>query len=179
MSRSVILMRRNLPLQIGGGAYGDIFQGIEYQRGHGQFQGIEFQRGHGHFCRCRNNYQRGDGWGWIGSLFRKAAPLLMKGAKTVGKQLLSTAGEQAINTGIGFLNDVVDGENVVESAKPRLKQGGNQFMNTAKTQIQEDGKHLAKIVKRKLEDLQQQQGFVEGSLHEGAMTVGRSPDGDR
>jgi len=82
----------------------------------------------------------------------------MSGAKSIGKELLSTVGVQAINTGVGFLNDIATWEYVLDSAKLRLKQGGNELLHTAKDQLMADGMHLAREAKRKLESFKAQRG---------------------
>src|SRR5271170_255821 len=150
MNRSMSLAVRHRPVQIGRGG-DERFQGVEFQRGYGGFQGIAFQRGNGYTIigkrfgnsqKFRN--QNGEGWGWISKLIGRYAPRFIDGAKHVGKQLVSSVGEQAMNTGMQFLGDVVSGENVLKSAKHRLKEGGNDLLNTTKTQLTNKGMLLAK-----------------------------------
>jgi len=57
----------------------------------------------------------------IGSLFRRAIPLLRKGASVLGRQALSTGGE--------ILQDVIEGKNVKQAAKKR--EGGKELAITA------------------------------------------------
>lgn len=59
--------------------------------------------------------QRGYGIGGVfAKMFRKAAPLVLKGVKTIGKE--------ALRTGSSVLTDVLDGENLGESLKNRSKE---------------------------------------------------------
>jgi hypothetical protein len=148
MNRNAMLISRFPTLQIGGGS--DRFQGIDFQRGHGRRFGRR---------RRFHRMQRGRGWGWLARLFGKIAPSIVSGAKTVGKQLLTSAGDQAINSSVQFLNDVVSGENVKAAAVQRLKEGSAKFGNDAKTQLTDSGMLLAKAAKRKLSEFQNvQQG---------------------
>jgi hypothetical protein len=168
MSHCAILSARFLPLQRGGGEIK--FQGSPYMRGYGGFSGSPFMRGYGNkFVRYRTFRlrQRGEGWGSIWNLIKGIAPKFLNtvtsGAKIVGKQLLTSAGDQAITSGMQFLGDVASGENVMESATNRLKEGGNEFANTAKVKLRDGGMTLAHSIKRKLAELkslqeQQQQG---------------------
>jgi len=133
-------------------------KGVEFQRGHG-VKGVEFQRGHGgtHACiltvRNRRFRQRGaGGWGWLGRMASRALPFLLKGAKTVGKHALTAVADQTVNTGMRFLDDVLEGENVLASAKHRLKQSGDELRNTAKTKLKDGGLKLARTVQRKLQE---------------------------
>jgi hypothetical protein len=101
------------------------------------FRGREHQRGHG-----------------IGSiftgLFRLAKPLLMKGARAVGKQALST--------GVQILDDIAQGENVKQSMKLRIADGG---------------KSIAAAAKKKLEDFQQGRGYKRKFMERSTISVGK------
>jgi hypothetical protein len=57
-----------------------------------------------------------------------------------------------MNTSVKFLDDVLDGENVLESAKSRLKEGGRAFRATAKAQAKDGAMRLARTAKRKLRE---------------------------
>ena len=64
--------------------------------------------------------QRGYGLGGLlGGLFRRAMPLLKKGAAMVGKQVL--------RTGMDIADDVMSGQNIKTAAKRRVKAGGKQL----------------------------------------------------
>ena len=86
------------------------------QAGHGlpAFQGARVQRGHG-----------------IGNMFsgllKSAMPLIKKGSKALGKQVLST--------GLGIANDLLSGENIRTSTERRLKEAGRNIMNQARDRI--------------------------------------------
>ena len=154
-------MARHRPVQIGRGG-DERFKGVEFQRGYGRFEGIAFQRGNGYtiigmrFGRAQK-FRNQNGRGWLSRIMGKIAPHFLKGAKTVGKHLLASAGDQVMNTGMQFLDDVTAGENVLKSAQHRLKEGGNKLLNTAKTQLMNDGMVLAKGLKRKLANYQKSQ----------------------
>jgi hypothetical protein len=184
MSRSNILTSRfaSVQQQYGGG---QTFKGLPFQTGYGpRYKGLAFQRGYGQPITIRGrNFQNGKGFGWgsivkligkaipsinkgaskIGSTISKGvskiAPHLLKGAKSMGKELLHAAGTQAVSFGMQFLDDVISGENVLDSAKQRMKQGGNEFLNLTKSQLMEGGLEMAKNLKRKLiEDAENQEG---------------------
>ena len=60
-------------------------------------------------------YQRGNGIGsFLAGLFRKAVPLLTRGAKTIGKE--------ALHTGINVLGDLTQSVPFKESLKSRSKE---------------------------------------------------------
>ena len=157
---------RGMQHQVGYGVKGIEFQqghgvkGVEFQRGHG-VKGVEFQQGHGvkgvefqqgHGIRCGRFRQRGAGWGWLTKVASRALPFLARGAKTVGKHALAAIADQTMNTGVRLLDDVLEGENVLESAKRRLKQGGDELRNTAKAKAREGGLRVARSLKRKIEE---------------------------
>ena len=66
--------------------------------------------------------QRGEG---IGNFLRSAArfitPLLVRGGKVLGKKLLKT--------GVGIAEDVIDGQNVRDSAKVRFSDVGRDLLS--------------------------------------------------
>ena len=73
--------------------------------------------------------QRGSGIGGIFSkLRRNVVPILSKGAKLAGKQLLST--------GLNIANDLIDGESFADSAKQNFKTGGKNLLSTLSTALQ-------------------------------------------
>jgi hypothetical protein len=180
---------RGMDYQCGHGVKGDEFQeghgvkGDEFQLGHGvkgdEFQlghgvkGDEFQQGHGrsYIMTMRNRrfrVQNGSGgWGWLGRIASRALPFLTRGAKAVGKHALSTITDQTLNTSMRFLDDVLDGGNVLDSAKQRLLESGDELRNAAKAKVKEGGLNLARTVRRKLveraaDGAQQQQGAGRG-----------------
>ena len=57
----------------------------------------------------------------IGSIFRKTMPLITKGAKTIGKQL--------VQTGLNIASDAMQGENVKSSAEKNFKTAGNNLLS--------------------------------------------------
>jgi hypothetical protein len=69
-------------------------------------------------------YQRGHGLGSIfGGLFKAAMPLLKKGAKTLGREVLKT--------GLDIAGDVVQGRNIKQAAQSRLKSTGQNLFQKA------------------------------------------------
>ena len=82
------------------------------------------QAGKGYPVYAGRRYQRGDGLGSIfGGLIRAAAPLLKRGAKTLGRQ--------ALKTGLNIVGDVAEGKNFKQSAKSRLKSTGQALLQKA------------------------------------------------
>lgn len=82
------------------------------------------QKGRGYPVYAGRRFQRGHGLGSIlGSLFKSAAPLLKKGAKALGKE--------ALKTGMHVAADALEGRNVKESLKSRVKDTGRQMVNRA------------------------------------------------
>jgi hypothetical protein len=64
--------------------------------------------------------QRGYGLGgFFASLFRRALPLLTRGAKVVGKEL--------IRTGVDVASDVLEGADIKEAAKTRFVHTGRKL----------------------------------------------------
>lgn len=101
------------------------------QAGHGlpAFQGVRIQRGHG-----------------IGNMFsgllKSAMPLIKKGSKALGKQVLST--------GLDIANDLLSGENIRTSTERRLKEAGRNIMNQARGRISKPpGEPSRKGIKRR------------------------------
>jgi len=82
--------------QVGTGLTG--YSGIRFQRGYGLpgYAGIRYQRGHGFFGRV---------FSWLGNFVKDLAPKVAK---------------RALPSAIGFAQDVVEGQNVGQSAKKRL-----------------------------------------------------------
>ena len=80
------------------------------------FQGVRYQRGHGFFGRLFSG---------IGNFVKGLAPNLFK---------------KTLPTAIGFAQDVIEGQNVGQSAKNRLIQAGkvaaNETLDHIKTKIQ-------------------------------------------
>jgi hypothetical protein len=173
-SRQILLLHQHrAPLRCHrGGAFkgdevqeGNGFKGDEFQEG---FDDDEFRRMYGGgasmvgirnrmFCRR----QRGAGWGWLSRFAARALPYLTRGAKAVGDQVVSTLTDQTLHSGLRFLDDVVDGENVLKSAKHRLKEGRTELKDTIKSTAREQGLKLAATAKRKLAEkarLRQQEG---------------------
>ena len=70
------------------------------------FKGTAFQRGYGI-------------GGFFAKLFRSAMPLLVKGAKTIGKE--------ALRTGTMVTNDMLSGENFKSSLETRTKETGKKI----------------------------------------------------
>ena len=69
-------------------------------------------------------YQRGHGLGSIfDGLFKAAMPLLKKGAKTLGREVLKT--------GLDIAGDVVQGRNIKQAAQSRLKSTGQNLFQKA------------------------------------------------
>lgn len=65
-------------------------------------------------------YQRGHGIGkFLGGLFRKAVPLLSRGAKAVGRE--------AMRTGLNVLSDVAHAVHLKESVRKRVKESGGNL----------------------------------------------------
>lgn len=70
--------------------------------------------------------QQGSGIGGIFSnLMRGMVPMLKRGAKVAGQQLL--------NTGLNIANDMIDGDKFADAAKSNLKTGGKQLLNNLTT----------------------------------------------
>ena len=75
------------------------------------------QAGKGYPVFEGRRYQRGHGLGSIfEGLFKAAMPLLKNGAKTLGRE--------ALKTGLNIVGVVVQGRNIKQAAKSRLKSTG-------------------------------------------------------
>ena len=82
------------------------------------------QAGRGYPVYAGTHYQRGHGLGSIiGSLFKSAVPLLKRGAKTLG--------HEALKTGLNLALDVMEGQNVKQAAKSRLKSTRQNLLQKA------------------------------------------------
>ena len=92
------------------------------------FQGAKVQRGHG-----LGNM--------LGSLMRTAMPLIKKGSKALGKQVLST--------GINIANDLLQGENVKQSLKTRFREAGQNMMSQAADYVRPPGEPVRRGIKRR------------------------------
>lgn len=94
--------------------------------------------------------QRGYGFGsFFRSLFRAAVPLFKSGARTVGKQLLSS--------GVNVLNDISQGENFKVAARRHIKEAGKSLTDKAASKVKnmigsgrnKKRKRSAKIISRR------------------------------
>lgn len=75
------------------------------------------------------SYQKGYGLGGIfRRLFRSALPFLVKGGKTLGKEVLKT--------GSRIASDVLSGENFNEAVKARSKESGKNLARKAIDKVQ-------------------------------------------
>ncbi len=101
--------------------------------------------------------QRGYGLGSVfSSLFRKATPLLLKGAKSVGKQLLKT--------GAAVASDVLEGQDIKSSLKERGIEGAKNLGRQAIHQVTN---------KRKLP---QEEQFIQPKRQQKRRRTKRAPD---
>ncbi|GFS74632.1 uncharacterized protein F54H12.2 [Trichonephila clavipes] len=97
------------------------------------------------------NFQKGYGIGGIfRRLFRAALPFLVKGGKTIGKEVLMTGSRVA--------SDVLSGENFKEAVKTRSKESGKKLAQKAIDRVlsmvgkgQYKRKHSPECVKSELE----------------------------
>ena len=110
------------------------------------------QAGNGYLVFAGRRYQRGDGLGSIfGGLFKAAMPLLKKGAKTLGRK--------ALKTGFNIAGDDVQGINIKQAAKSRLKSTGQNLlqkaMDTVRTPEQRAIKEPAKRKKTRPRQIKQ------------------------
>ena len=82
-------------------------------------------------------YQRGHGLGSISEgLFKAAMPLLKKGAKTLERK--------ALKTGLNIVGDVVQGRNIKQAAKSRLKSTGENLLQKAMDTVGPPGQRAIK-----------------------------------
>lgn len=82
-------------------------------------------------------YQRGHGIGnFLGGIFRTIMPLLRRGAKTVGKELLKSSA--------GFLGDLAVNVPAKEALKNRINDMGNSLKRKAENKINMMGSGVIK-----------------------------------
>ena len=82
------------------------------------------QTGKGYPVFAGRRYQIGHGLDCIfGGPFRAAMPLLKEGAKTLERE--------ALKTGLNIAGDVVQGRNIKQTAKSRLKSTGENLLQKA------------------------------------------------
>ena len=105
------------------------------------------QAGKGYPVFAGRRYQRGHGLGSIfGGLFKAAMPLLKKGAKTL-------EGE-ALKTGLNIAGDVVQGRNIKQAAKSRLKSTGENLLQKAMDTVgPQDNEVLKDLLSEKRPDV--------------------------
>jgi hypothetical protein len=95
------------------------------------------QAGKGYPVIARRRYQRGHGLSSIfGGLFKASMPLLKKGAKTLG--------HEALKTGLNIAKDVVQGRNIKQAAKSRLKSTGQNLLQKAMDTVGPPGQRAIK-----------------------------------
>jgi hypothetical protein len=95
------------------------------------------QVGKGYPVFARRRYQRGHGLGSnFGGLFKAAMPLLKKGAKTLGCE--------ALKTGLNIAGDVVQGRNIKQTGKSRLKSTGQNLLQKAMDTVGPPGQRAIK-----------------------------------
>ena len=101
------------------------------------------QAGRGYPVYTGTRYQRGHGLGSIiGSLFKSAVPLLKRGAKTLGRK--------ALKTGLNLASDIMEGQNVTQATKSRLKSTGQNLLQKAMDTVGPPGKRsIKRAAKRK------------------------------
>jgi hypothetical protein len=74
--------------------------------------------------------QQGHGLGsFFSGLFRMAAPLILKGAKAIGKQ--------ALKSGVQVIGDVATGHNFKQSTKRRMEEGIGNLSEKAQAKVRE------------------------------------------
>ena len=69
------------------------------------FRGVRYQRGYG-----------------LGGVFRKLFRYIVPFVKEHGVPILKTVGKTALNSATNLANDALEGKNIKESAKQRLKE---------------------------------------------------------
>ena len=72
----------------------------------------------------------------LGGLFKAAMPLLKKGAKTLGREVLKT--------GLNIAGDVVQGRNIKQAAEARLKSTGQNLFQKAMDMVGPPGQRAIK-----------------------------------
>ena len=86
--------------------------------------GIDYYSGRNYMPR-----QYGNGIGnFLRPLGRMLTPLIKKGAKTVGRNLLST--------GVDIVKDLIDGQSLKESAGMRFKETGRNMIGAIQSEFQ-------------------------------------------
>lgn len=90
-----------------GRAYRDYYND-QHGNGLAVFRGVTTQRGHGI-------------GGLLSGLLRGAAPLLKSGARTIGKELLTS--------GVGIASDLLSGDSFASSGKRRMSQAGRRLLD--------------------------------------------------
>ena len=86
--------------------------------------GIDYYSGRNYMPR-----QYGNGIGnFLRPLGRMLTPLLKKGAKSVGRNLL--------NTGVDIVKDLIDGQSLKESAGARFKETGRNMLGAIQNEFQ-------------------------------------------
>jgi hypothetical protein len=103
--------------------------------------------GKGYQVFAGRRYQRGHGLGSIfGGLFKAAMPLLIKGTKTLERE--------ALKTGLNIAGDVVQGRNIKQTVKSRLKSTGESLLQKAMDTVGPPGQRVIKEpAKRKRPDV--------------------------
>ena len=82
------------------------------------------QEGNGLLYYKGQSFQKGYGiGGWFKKIFRTVLPLISKGTKTIGKEVL--------RTGTQIAGDVLEGKDIRESAEVRTKEAGRKLAKKA------------------------------------------------
>lgn len=86
------------------------------------------QAGHGLAYYKGVAHQRGNGLGGIfRSMFRMVLPLFKSGAKAIGKQ--------ALKSGVDIANDYMQGKDVRNAARERMKEAAKSLTDKASTKV--------------------------------------------
>jgi hypothetical protein len=95
------------------------------------------QAGKGYSVFAGRRYQRGHGLGSIfGGLLKAAMPLLKKGAETLGRE--------ALKTGLNIAGNVLQGRNIKQAEKSRLKSTGQNLLQKAMNTVGPPGQRAMK-----------------------------------
>ena len=95
------------------------------------------QAGKGYPVFAGRRYQRGYGFGNVfGGLFKAVTPLLKKGSKTLEREVLKT--------GLNIAGDVVQGRNIKQTAKSRLKSTGERLLQKDMDMVGPTGQRVLK-----------------------------------
>jgi hypothetical protein len=95
------------------------------------------QAGKGYSVFAGRRYQRGHGLGSIfGGLLKAAMPLLKKGAETLGRE--------ALKTGLNIAGNVLQGRNIKQAEKSRLKSTGQNLLQKAMNTVGPPGQRAIK-----------------------------------